>query len=141
MRQGKAEAKRGTPPDHALDSQPPSEYLGQSSGDREAEPRPKPRMGVKALERFEDPLLQLRRDPGSVVADPEYHRGRLRLNLDGDNAPFWAVPHSVGQQVHEDLLEPNGVGAESGRSVGTSLVECDALCLRHRAHTAERAMH
>src|SRR2546422_1534949 len=69
-------------------------------------------MGVKALERLEDPLLQLRRDPGSVVADPECHRSRLRLNLDGDNAPLGAVPHGVGQQVHEDLLEPNGVGAE-----------------------------
>jgi hypothetical protein len=87
--------------------------LDDAVGDGEAEPGPDPHV-LGREERIEDALLESFRDAGAGITHGHAHVAHLDGTANGDELTR-RVRHGVtrvGQQVDEDLLELDGVGAE-----------------------------
>src|SRR6266481_1332513 len=66
---------------------------------------------VKAIEGFEDALLFGGRDARPIVAHFDANASAGQVRSDFDVAAFWSELDSVAEQVHQHLLDPDGIGA------------------------------
>ena len=89
--------------------------LGERPDERQPDARAPLRAGERAValgEEVEHPREQLGRDADPVVPDADDDLVPLDPGDELDAAPGRRVLGGVGQEVHEDLLEPGRVGLE-----------------------------
>jgi len=67
---------------------------------------------TKAIEGFEDALLFGGRDAWPIVAHFDANAATGQVRAEFDAAAFWSELDSVAEEVHQHLLEPDGIGAD-----------------------------
>ncbi|OGT92911.1 MAG: hypothetical protein A2083_06590 [Gemmatimonadetes bacterium GWC2_71_9] len=110
-----------------MHGEPAPEDLGHPARHRQAQPRAKPRLGIHPHERLEDLGLLLQRDPGAPVDHVDHDLLGGGFGPDQHFLAGPAVPNGVAQQVHQDLLEAQRVGAADRRRRRVLLVQRDPL--------------
>src|SRR5215510_9308753 len=88
------------------------QHLGEPPRHREPQAGPDSGVRIESLERLEDAVLHVERDSRPVIVDEELDRTPLPVgaNAQQDAAAGKRVAYGVAQQIHENLLQPYGIG-------------------------------
>src|SRR5215471_20010079 len=106
------QSERGAPFRSRPDRQFAPQHLGQSPGDWKTQPRTDAGMRIESLERLEQSVHRLRRNARSIVMDMKLDRAVIRANGDLHPAVVGRVAHGITEEIHENLLQADGVGPE-----------------------------
>ena len=118
--------------------------LDEPSHDREPEPGapvPAAQGRLHLIEGVPDPRELIARDPDSRVLHGDPHLVLVAPRRDRDAAAVGRELHGVGQEVHEDLLQPLRIGVDGGRVGPDRVHDVDVLGLRRDRDDGERLIH
>ena len=131
---GEREREAAAPALVRLHPDAPPVRLDQASHHGQADTAPAA-AAMRLLVGIEDLRHQVRRDSDAGVGHAHEHLALLEGDAHLDASAGRREPHGVREEIHEDLLDPLGVGRDQGKAVRHGDVEAEAAALGERARS------